>query len=58
MLQLQNVWNFGGNKKKVLCKVWLKESTCWHAAFREQVIQSLLFTQRESGGERNPIHSA
>lgn len=45
-------------EKKVLYKVWLKESTCRHAAFREQVIQSLLFTQKESGGERKPIHTA
>lgn len=45
-------------KKKVLCEVWLKESTCRHAAFREQVIQSLLFTQKESGEEKKPFHTA
>ena len=42
-------------EKKVLYKVWLKESTCWHAAFRDQVIQSLLFTQKEVEGRGSPF---
>lgn len=41
-------WNLSGkNKISVVCEVELKEPTCRHAAFREQVIQFLPFIQRE-----------
>lgn len=50
--------NLSGKKtKQVLCRVELKEPTCRHAAFREQVIQLLPFIQNEWREENPFTHS-
>lgn len=55
MLQLQNVvWYFGGRKQKMY-KVWLKESTWRHAAFRNK--SSAVHTKAKWRGEEAHSHS-